>query len=760
MASFRCSAQWRGAIILVAAAALAGQVTVPAAAAAAARARATWSVQPTPNARVANGALAADSCTGPAWCMAVGSTADSSGTSALAEAWNGTAWRALAVPIPPGGTRSALDGVSCTAATACTAVGSYTSSQGAHVPLAEEWNGTSWSAQPTPGLASATFSILSAVSCGSATSCVAVGYYDLPHSRQTRLAESWNGTAWSLQQAANPPTAVNSTLSGVSCATVSRCIAVGNYLSASSDLVLTLAQAWNGRTWKVLATPNPAGSIVNYLNGVWCSSATACTAVGDSIAGAKHATRQAGPLAATLAEAWNGTAWVIQDTPSPAGNGGLDVLDSVSCRSAASCVAIGYLGGRAKALGETWNGTTWALEATPDPGRHTSLAGVSCGPAAACTAVGTYRNGLGTHLSLAQVWNGSTWTLQAAVSPVGAVPSDVVGVSCPSVTVCTAVGFFDNGPGTVATLAEHWNGTAWAIQPTPNPAGAARNSLASVSCTSAKACIAVGKSRGGRSGATLAESWNGKTWTVQSAPTPPGAFGGLAGVSCTSRTACIAVGSYTNAVNDAVPLAESWNGTSWTIQNAVSPPGSYSATLSGVSCGSSSACVAVGDYNSQAGIAPLAEYWNGSTWTVQSTPRASSVFDGVSCASAVRCTAAGEAFSYPSNVGPLAEVWQDGTWRVQKTPAILAFFASFYAVSCRSAAVCTAVGNYLGGSGASVTLAEDWNGKQWAIQRTVSSPNGSTLAGVSCPPSGPCIAVGSQGNDAGVSVTLAEAGPG
>ena len=97
--------------------------------------------------------------------------------------------------------------------------------------------------------------------------------------------------------------------------------------------------------------------------------------------------------------------------------------------------------------------------------------------------------------------------------------------------------------------------------------------------------------------------------------------------------------------------------------------------------------------------------------------------------------------------------------RVQKTPAILAFFASFYAVSCRSAAACTAVGN-IGGSGASVTLAEDWTGKQWAIQRTVSSPNGSTLAGVSCPPSGPCIAVGSQGNNAGVSVTLAEAGPG
>jgi hypothetical protein len=75
--------------------------------------------------------------------------------------------------------------------------------------------------------------------------------------------------------------------------------------------------------------------------------------------------------------------------------------------------------------------------------------------------------------------------------------------------------------------------------------------------------------------------------------------------------------------------------------------------------------------------------------------------------------------------------------------------------------VCTGpAGNYLGGSGVGVTLAEDWNGKQWAVQSTVSSRNGSTLAGVSCPPSGPCTAVGSHANDAGVSVTLAETGPG
>ena len=110
---------------------------------------AKWSAEPTPNALVANGMLRADSCASPVSCVAVGSYESRLGTSALAEAWNGTGWHILAVPAPPGGTHTVLDGVSCTAATACTAVGKYITSLGAKVTLAERWNGTSWSVQAT-----------------------------------------------------------------------------------------------------------------------------------------------------------------------------------------------------------------------------------------------------------------------------------------------------------------------------------------------------------------------------------------------------------------------------------------------------------------------------------------------------------------------------------------------------------------------------------------------------------------------------------
>jgi hypothetical protein len=100
------------------------------------------------------------------------------------------------------------------------------------------------------------------------------------------------------------------------------------------------------------------------------------------------------------------------------------------------------------------------------------------------------------------------------------------------------------------TLAERWNGTNWSIQETPNPT--TNSKLDGVSCTSAKACTAVGED----SGRGLAESWNGTTWSVQSTPDPDEKFDFLFGVSCTSSSACTAVGGYENTSSEELTLAE------------------------------------------------------------------------------------------------------------------------------------------------------------------------------------------------------------
>src|SRR5262249_57016256 len=96
-------------------------------------------------------------------------------------------------------------------------------------------------------------------------------------------------------------------------------------------------------------------------------------------------------------------------------------------------------------------------------------------------------------------------------------------------------------------LAEHGDGTRWAIQPTPLPAGSPQAQLSAVSCASATSCTAVGfyyVDAGGNSG-PLAEHWNGARWAIQHVPLPALASGGtLRGVSCPTTSDCTAAGSY------------------------------------------------------------------------------------------------------------------------------------------------------------------------------------------------------------------------
>ena len=83
------------------------------------------------------------------------------------------------------------------------------------------------------------------------------------------------------------------------------------------------------------------------------------------------------------------------------------------------------------------------------------------------------------------------------------------GVSCSSAKACTAVGTYGDG-ARESTLAERWNGTKWALQTTPNPSDAGASHLKGVSCSSATACTAVGPYVKKKSGAelTLAERYS------------------------------------------------------------------------------------------------------------------------------------------------------------------------------------------------------------------------------------------------------------
>ena len=321
-----------------------------------------------------------------------------------------------------------------------------------------------WHIQHTPGLPPRQ-GALAADSCASATACVAVGSYQ-DGNLGFPLAERWNGTSWSLLKPRIPKGAVNTSLLGVSCASASDCVTVGTYDNANGTY-FTLAEVWHGGSWSIQRTPSRAHTSTS--------------------------------LAAS---------WSIQNPA--AGGPGDSGLYGVSCVSASDCIAVGFAG--EALMADRWDGTSWSAQPVPVPAgtRNSLLDGLSCVPAGTCTAVGYWQNRSGNQSVLVERWNGTAWSVQPAPDP-GTNGASLAAVSCVSASACTTVGFYDTNSGGQRTLAEVWDGTAWSVQPTANPANAG-SQLNGVACHAPGTCTAVGDnssppdSHGSYGSATLAEA--------------------------------------------------------------------------------------------------------------------------------------------------------------------------------------------------------------------------------------------------------------
>jgi hypothetical protein len=96
-----------------------------------------------------------------------------------------------------------------------------------------------------------------------------------------------------------------------------------------------------------------------------------------------------------------------------------------------------------------------------------------------------------------------------------------------------AVGYFVNSSSVYQTLAEHWNGSSWSLVPTPN-VGPGNNLLTAVTAIGPSDVWAVGLWRRGDSSTDaqpLTEHWNGNGWTVVSTPKAPNSSAPLYSVS-------------------------------------------------------------------------------------------------------------------------------------------------------------------------------------------------------------------------------------
>jgi len=166
------------------------------------------------------------SCVSAGFCMAVGST----GTSPMAQIWNGFGWTATAQPPVPGSWNSAvLNAVHCVSENWCMATGTLRRSEGGttyYRPFADIWNGSTWTTTPGVPWGNNSEGLAFGISCLSSTECWIVGEGRWGSSLRP-WAVRWTGYTWEIQSIPLVPNAEGAQLRDISCTASYKCKAVG-----------------------------------------------------------------------------------------------------------------------------------------------------------------------------------------------------------------------------------------------------------------------------------------------------------------------------------------------------------------------------------------------------------------------------------------------------------------------------------------------------------------------------------------------------
>lgn len=358
----------------------------------------------------------------------------------------------------PARTAYNLTGVSCKGPASCLAVGARSVGQTGNYALGEAWNGRSWRVLKTPDPAPrGELSQLTGVSCATASRCMDVGYYASRPGITVNLAELRTGSSWRVLRPANPRTG-RSELVAVSCPRPSYCMTTGAYYVPRHAPQYGWAEAWRHGRWRELRTAVPPDGTAAALDAVSCASPVRCMAAGS------YTRTNTGNRLLPILEAWDGTRWRLLSIPAPPGQGaGLAYLTGISCAPAGGCLAVGSYGASNRAFAARWNGSTWRLIRLPGSAASMVPQAVSCAARSSCMIVGY----LGSR-TLAAAWNGRAWRAVAMPAPQPA--SILSALACGSAASCLAIGTYD----TSSNYSAAWDGSSWRALPAPNPERHAR----------------------------------------------------------------------------------------------------------------------------------------------------------------------------------------------------------------------------------------------------------------------------------------------
>ena len=385
--------------------------------------------------------------------------------------WSGSSRPAAAAPAAV--ISASFDGVACATPVHCVAVGGFLpldkdaangdpdgDGQATHT-LVESSDGVSWTRDPSPdeGQGGAR---LSGISCPTTTDCVAVGYYrpdPFPVSAKSAppvfpLIESEHAGRWHIMVA--PAVAPDSVLVSVSCPTTADCQSVGYTTIGQADgsaVESSFVERFDGRTWTLVPLPHTAGTSSG-LNSVSCPSISTCVAVGET------APADALTSPRPLAEVLDDNVWTPTLLPLYGATSGL--LYAISCTAPGRCVAVGNAVTGATTGGPlvlTMSGSSWSLDQTAleQQSDDASLTALGCADVDDCVAAGTFLDSGGMVLTRL---DGSGWD---PVSRPATVDS-IEGISCPTASSCVLVGGAEvDGAGKTSSFVATLTGGHWAV---------------------------------------------------------------------------------------------------------------------------------------------------------------------------------------------------------------------------------------------------------------------------------------------------------
>ena len=681
----------------------------------------TWQAEPAAQPHHYNGTLVDLTCSGSTFCAAVGNLDHLSTNLGYSELRRDGRWQIVPLERPAGASATKANAVSCSSATWCVAVGSTVDNTFFTKPLIERWDGTAWTqlaSAPLPPESSSGSSTLSDVSCLSRTLCIAVGTDD---DGQQSFAERWDGASWQLTHVSPDPISDEpgdrNILTSVSCRSASNCVAVGRAATNDGLSQRTLVLRLTGSGWAEQSKAEltyPGNTAVIGLSQVACPAATDCTAVGYSFVGKSRRFIEVTLHAGT----WRVT--------SPSMPPGAVTTSHLSCSAATTCYAT--LDNPAKANHPAQllirRDSAWSTRAVHDPSGHAVIAhltGLVCRPAQ-CTIAG-YLGGVDAHTRSYTYADGVARKILPTPTPRTTGSLDLSGVSCTSALTCTAAG---SSVQLESAIVERRTQSGWQESAAPRR----KIPLPSVSCASTSLCMLVGPIWFG--GTLSYERWNGTTWSAGVLSRQ------LTAVSCPTTTFCAGVGQNLDGVR---PTSAIWSpARGW---RAKTVPIHADAThksngLDSISCLSARFCLAAGESTSPTGT--LVAKWNGTSWSLVDTA-STNVWFGVSCATATYCLLVGTT-AHRQRV--VASVWNGTSVVPQPDPPTVgpANLSSINAVDCVSATDCTAVGSTRTTANQQEPVIDRWDGSTW-IADTPAATGSGYLSAVSCR-AGHCVAVGTS----------------